>query len=290
MTTCWGQYAGRALVGVLALASVTMAMTVQAQPLTSSATVGVSAVVVDRGTTPINPIVEFHGAAAPQAVITIRRGGTIVVTQTAASTADFSISLMDQPAGQQSYLISATDVSGVALAPVTFALNLSVNTNTIITGIFLGPSISIDKTSVKLGQFITVAGSTAPASAVTVAVNSDSPVSYNINADSGGRWSKLVNTQEIGVGTHTASARAVTSGNQVSAASATVSFAVNPLEQCDGKKTADLNCDNNINLTDFSILLYFWQQTNPSNSRADINGDGRTDVIDFSIMLYQWTV
>lgn len=287
MTARLVKHAGWALVGVLVLASAVPPLTVKA--ITGSTTVGVSAVVVDRSSTPINPSVEFHGTAAPQAAVTIRRGETIVVTQTASSTADFVISLTDQPAGQQSYLISAVDADGTALAPVTFALNLLVNTNTIITGVFLGPSISIDKTSVKLGQFVTVSGSTAPSSSVTVTVDSVNPKSYTISTGGDGYWSKLINTQEVGVGTHTAQARAVFSGSQVSAKSAMVSFAVNPLEQCDGKKMGDNNCDNKINLTDFSILLYFWSQTNPSNSRADINGDGRVDIVDFSIMLFQWT-
>lgn len=289
MTARLVKHAGWALVGVLALVMAVPTLTVKAQPITGSAAVSVSAVVVDRSATPINPSVEFNGIAAPQAVVTIRRGETTVITQAAASTADFAISLTDQPVGQQSYLISAVDAGGTALAPVTFALNLAANTNTIITGVFLGPSISVDKTSVKLGQFVTVSGSTAPSSSVTVAVDSVNPKSYTVSADGDGHWSKLINTQEVGVGTHTAQARAVFSGSQVSAKSATVSFAVNPLEQCDGKKMGDNNCDGMVNLTDFSILLYFWGQTNPSNSRADINGDGRVDIIDFSIMLFQWT-
>ncbi|MBI3571906.1 hypothetical protein HY091_00005, partial [Candidatus Kaiserbacteria bacterium] len=51
----------------------------------------------------------------------------------------------------------------------------------------------------------------------------------------------------------------------------------------------DLNCDGGVNLTDFSILLFFWKATNPTNARADINHDGSVNVVDFSIMLYQWT-
>lgn len=289
MVTCLVQHAGRALVGVLVFTSAVTAMMAKAQPITASATVGVSAVVVDRSSTPTNPSVEFHGVAAPLAVITIQRSGATVATQTAPNTADFAISLTDQPVGQQSYLISATDAGGAALAPITFALNLLVNTNTIITGVFLGPSISVDKPAVKLGQFVTLSGTTAPTSAVTVTINSNIPVNYTAAADSSGRWSKLVNTQEVGVGTHAAQAQAVFGGSQISANSATVSFAVNPLEQCDGKKTADLNCDGRVNLTDFSILLYFWQQTNPGNGRADMSGDQQVDVVDFSIMLFQWT-
>ncbi len=260
----------------------------RALPVHADTAVTITATVENNG--PLsNPIVEFRGFAAPSATIILRRDGTDVATATADTQAAFALQLPEQPVGQVVYQIVAQDVSGHALAPLTFALNLTLGTNTIITGVFLGPSIAINTASVKLGQFVTLSGDTAPDSAVTVVVHSVQALSFTISADANGYWSKIVNTQEVGVGTHTAYAQSVLGGNQVSAASSTISFAVNPLEQCDGKRTADLNCDGKVDLTDFSILLYFWNQTTPSNGRADINSDSRVDIIDFSIMLYQWT-
>ena len=49
----------------------------------------------------------------------------------------------------------------------------------------------------------------------------------------------------------------------------------------------DLNNDGFVNLTDFSILLFYW---NTSNANADINGDGIVNLTDFSIMLFHWGV
>lgn len=51
---------------------------------------------------------------------------------------------------------------------------------------------------------------------------------------------------------------------------------------------ADLNCDGRVNLTDFSILLYYWQQKG-KGIKADINKDDIVNLIDFSVMLYWWT-
>lgn len=51
----------------------------------------------------------------------------------------------------------------------------------------------------------------------------------------------------------------------------------------------DLNWDRSINLTDFSILMYYWGQTPPTWPCPDINKDGTVDLTDFSIMLYWWT-
>jgi len=47
----------------------------------------------------------------------------------------------------------------------------------------------------------------------------------------------------------------------------------------------DLNSDGWVDLTDFSILLFWW---GTSNSTADINGDGIVNLTDFSIMLFHW--
>ncbi len=275
--------------GALVFLAVTISSSKLVLAQTSTGAVSISATVVSTTSGPTNPTVSFSGLAAPQATITIKLGATSVATQIATATATFNVALIDQPVGQRSYLISAVDASGAKLAPVTFALDLTAGTNTIITGVFLGPSIAVDKSAVKLGQFLTLSGTTAPSSAVTVAINSTQPVDYRVTAGTDGRWSKLVNSQEIGVGSHTAAAQAVSGGSQVSVSSATVSFAVNPLGQFDGKKTADLDANGQVNLVDFSILLFYWGQRNPANSRADINGDGVVDVVDFSIMLFQWT-
>jgi hypothetical protein len=49
---------------------------------------------------------------------------------------------------------------------------------------------------------------------------------------------------------------------------------------------SDINGDNKVNLTDFSILLFNWNTTDPD---ADINQDGIVNLTDFSILLFQWT-
>jgi hypothetical protein len=59
-----------------------------------------------------------------------------------------------------------------------------------------------------------------------------------------------------------------------------------PVGDC---KRSDINCDGRINLTDFSILLYFWEATNPLNKAVDINNDQVVNLTDFSILLFDWT-
>ena len=256
--------------------------------LISNDSVSITASVIS-GTTPADPIVQFKGLGSPTAPISIARDGTENITLAAGADARFDTTLSAEPTGAHIYEITGTDSLGRKLAPLTFALTLTLNSTTIISGIFLGPSITVDQPTVKLGAIVTLAGMTAPSTNLTLTVHSVSAKSFTINVGSNGRWSYPVNTTDVGTGTHTATAQAVTTSNEVSATSESVSFAVNPLTACDGKKTADLNCDGAVNLTDFSILLFFWQKKNPSNARADINADGQVTIVDFSVMLFQWT-
>lgn len=252
--------------------------------------ISVSAVVVNE--TPVvtqNPTVELRGIIAPNVSYVITHDGIEIARGTTGADGSFTITLPGQPTGQQTFVISATDSEGRSFASLTFTFNLQSGTTTIVTGIFLGPTIAIDKTSVKLGESVTISGVSVPGSTVTLSVNSVKAMTESIVAGNDGSWSKNIDTANLGVGTHVAKARAVSSDSIMSAYSDEVTFAVNPLEKCDGKKTADLNCDGSVNLTDFSILLYFWQKTNPTNARADINKDGQVTIVDFSIMLYQWT-
>ncbi len=253
-------------------------------------TVSITAVVTS--TTPAleqGPSVELRGFAAPNARLVIKRGDAEIATGTANADGTFLITLVDQPTGQQIYTVYAYDSSGNPFAPITFSFNLNEGTATIVTGIFPGPSINIDKQAVKAGESVIVSGSTAPNSTVTTTVNSSVTQTLTTLADALGKWTQTVVTHNLEAGTHTAKAQAVTPTNTISSESTSVEFTVNPLEKCDGKKTADLNCDGSVNLTDFSILLFFWKKVYPANERADINTDGVVSIVDFSIMLYQWT-
>jgi murein DD-endopeptidase MepM/ murein hydrolase activator NlpD len=56
--------------------------------------------------------------------------------------------------------------------------------------------------------------------------------------------------------------------------------------------SADLNCDNKVNIADFAILMGYWGTNGfgaTSCRSPDINHDGIVDDFDFSIMMSQWT-
>ncbi|MEK7537440.1 MAG: dockerin type I domain-containing protein [Patescibacteria group bacterium] len=235
-----------------------------------------------------NPSVEFRGLSAPSGQVTVRRDDVVMESVPSDTQATFALVLVNQPTGPHLFVVSGTDRHGRPLAPVTFALNLTPGSTTVISGVFLVPSIGLDRAAVNSGQSVTVFGATAPNSAVTVNVGSDRTQRYTVTADAAGQWSKILDTKNLAAGTYTVKARAAVNGI-VSADSAAVSFSVSPAAPAAVYSPADISQDQRVDIVDLSILLFYWNQRHPANPRADLNRDGVVDIIDFSIMLYAWT-
>ncbi len=58
-----------------------------------------------------------------------------------------------------------------------------------------------------------------------------------------------------------------------------------PVSACTG---ADFNGDGIVDITDFGTIIFFWQESNPSNSCVDFNADGIVDLIDFGAFIFAW--
>jgi hypothetical protein len=52
--------------------------------------------------------------------------------------------------------------------------------------------------------------------------------------------------------------------------------------------TGDFNKDGLINFRDLSILLFWFDKTEPEIIPYDLNNDGKINFVDFSILLYRW--
>ena len=51
---------------------------------------------------------------------------------------------------------------------------------------------------------------------------------------------------------------------------------------------ADINCDDKVDISDISILAY-WYRLKQYNKKADLNNDKVIDLGDFSVLAYYWT-
>ena len=218
-------------------------------------------------------IVTFMGFSSPNAFLTIQEDGAVVATFSANPSGGFNRSLGTRIPGTHSYGIFAEDEAGRTTPTYGFVLNLLSRTETTVSNLLLPTTIDVTVTT-----GANIFGSTYPTSQVTIFVHSD-PITETAIAAGSGNWSKAFNN--LASGHHTASARVSRSGGLQSVDSNEVSFDI----LCTFG-LSDLNADGRVDLTDFSILLYYW---GTSHRPGDVSCDGTIDLTDFSIMMYHWT-
>jgi len=228
----------------------------------------------------------IQGKAYPLSSVTILQDGRVTSTTTADSLANFEIEITNITAGIWTFGIWAKDTDGRKSITVSFTFSVASGMTTTISGIFLPPTIEIDKTFLQRGETLNILGQTAPQSEVSVFVNSPEEIVKKTTADKRGNWDYPFDTSILDEGSHTTRAKAISPEGLLSSYSKVLSFSVGKVRVEELCPRADLNKDGRTNLVDFSILLYWWGR---DNACTDQNQDGIVNLTDFSIMLYWWT-
>lgn len=229
----------------------------------------------------------MSGKAYPLSKVTILKDGQIAATTIAGPDANFYVSLSGLDSGNYMFSVYGEDSKGNRSSLFTFPIYVTQGAITQITGIFLAPTIAVDKDEVKRGDSIAIFGQSAPKGEITIAVNSDTESFVKTQADKDGAYLYNFDTSPLEEGSHATKSKASLNG-EVSPFGKSISFAVGAKTVESGKEIhkADFNNDKKVNLIDFSILFYWWKKPNPN---ADLNENGIVDLTDFSIMLYHWT-
>ncbi len=234
--------------------------------------------------------VTISGRAYPASQVTILKDGQVAVTTVAGPDANFYVALTNLTTGNFVFGVQAEDGQGNRSALYSFPLYITSGAITNITGIFLSPSINVDKSEVKQGDPITIFGLTTPASDVKIAIHSDQEHLVTATSDANGVYLYKFDTSPLETGQHSTQSRTVIGGE--------VSFQSNPVNFLVGSKNVaplpkeatkvDFNGDDRINIVDFSVAAYWYRRPDPP-AEYDLNGDNKIDLVDFSIMAYYWT-
>ena len=236
--------------------------------------------------------VTFSGRAYPNSTIVLLKDAQVFISTVAGGDANFTINANNLSAGNYVFSVYSEDNQGNRSSLLTFPVSLTTNASTNIGGIFLAPTISVDKTQVKKGDNITFFGQSTPNSEVTISINSVQEIFHKINSDNNGVYLHVVDSSALDLGDHTAKSKAATDG-QISSYSKVVAFTVGETNLALEKTVitplkSDLNNDGKVNLIDFSIMAFWYNKPNPP-AKIDLNGDGKINLVDFSIMAYYWT-
>ena len=237
--------------------------------------------------------VNFSGMAYPSSKVTILNNGRVAITTIADPQARFSTAINNLDTGTYNFSVYGEDINGIKSLTFSFPVYVTVGTTVNIGGIFLSPTINIDKSEVKKGDDLVVFGQTVPNTNVNIVFHSSQEILEKTKTDNTGLYKYTMDTEPLEYGDHNVKSKTLMSSD-ISAVSAELPFVVGLVSKLkDNKNTCgtvkgELNCDNKVNLIDFSIMAYWYKRSSPP-TKIDLNGDGKITLIDFSIMAYNWT-
>ncbi len=234
--------------------------------------------------------VVFTGRAYPLSKVILLQDGRRVVSTIAGPDSRFDISLQALPTGNYTFSLYAEDAQQVRSDLFSFSVYITSGATTKVGGIFLAPTISLNKTGIQRGETLQIFGQSVPHSEITISVHSDPELFLKTTTDEKGIYLYQLDTSVLAFGEHHTKAKSI-SGTEASSFSRRLRFVV-------GNETivlpneyitqGDISGDGAVNIIDFSILAYWYHRPNPPKS-IDLNNDGKIDLVDFSRMAFYWT-
>ena len=239
----------------------------------------------------------FSARAYPKSTITLLKDAQIAATTIADTNANFRISLIDISAGNYIFSIYSEDHQGYRSSLLTFPTSLTAGITTTIGGIFIAPTIDVDKSEVKRGDNIAIFGQSAPQADILISVASEEEFFARTISDKDGIYLHNFDTSILEYGSHHTRSKASIGNLAISGFSPSIGFKVGnvnvPKEGKSEFLKGDLNNDGKVNLVDFSIAAYWYKRTLSSAMEETecerLNCDYLINLVDFSIMAYYWT-
>ncbi len=223
--------------------------------------------------------------------MTLLKDVQVAQTTIAGQDARFTMTLSGLTTGNYIFSLYTEDSAGYRSGSLTFPVSVTQGASTTVGGIFLAPTVRVDKTEVKRGEPISILGQTIPLSELTITLSSDQEFFIKTTADNDGAYLYAFDTTPLELGQHLAKSKAVLD-NEISPTSRVVAFTVGTktklTQLAPGTPKGDVNSDDHVNLVDFSIFAYWYQRPSPPVA-VDLNSDGKVDLVDFSIMAFYWT-
>jgi hypothetical protein len=244
---------------------------------------------------PVTSVI-LSGRAYPLSKVNILKDGQLALSTIAGPDSNFTATIGNLSSGNYTFSVYGEDKNGLRSSPFTFQITITPGVTTNVGGIFIAPTIAVDKSEVKKGDNLVIFGQSASSSQVVISVNSAQEFFSNATSDANGVYLHNFDTSVLDLGQHSTKSKAL-QNNEISSFSDAVNFIVgtkNVLANTTSKLTkCDLNEDGQCNLIDFSIAAFWYKRTLSGDmiqkEKKYLNGDGKIDLVDFSIMAFYWT-
>lgn len=186
--------------------------------------------------------------------------------------------------------IWSTDSVGTRSITLNSTFDVTQGAVTNVNGLVLPPTLRVSNQNPNPGDVVTVSGQAIPNAVIELQVGRNAR-SFTATSSSNGQWQLALNTSTLSSAEYVLKARSI-SGSAPLQTQSGWSSSVQLFLGVQGRATApsDLSRDGKVNLTDFSILIFWWgTNAGDSNPSADINANGKVGIEDFSILLFNWT-
>ncbi|MFA4871624.1 MAG: hypothetical protein WC610_00985 [Patescibacteria group bacterium] len=241
--------------------------------------------------------VNVSGRAYPKSSVTLLKDAQVAATTIAGADANFQISVSNLTGGNYIFAVYGEDSKGLRSSLLTFPVSVTAGATTNVSGIFIAPTIAVDKSEVKRGDNIAIFGQSAPQADIVVSVNSEEEFFGKTISDKNGVYLYNFDSGLVALGTYYAKSKASIGNIAVSGFSGMIGFKVGTKNVAAAPVTkylkGDLNNDQRVNLIDFSIAAYWYKRPLSATFKPieieRLNGDGKVDLVDFSIMAFYWT-
>lgn len=238
--------------------------------------------------------VVITGYAFPGSQVTVLVDGVRAETTTAGSSGSYSVTLEEIARGVYTFGVYAVDDNGTRSSTFSTSFTVTGSRQSKLSNINVMPSILVEPDPVDVGQTVTISGFSIPNAVITLENQKDgtsvSLKEFTTTSDGGGEWSIDIETSGFSQGTYKVRAKAKQEGGLGISTNYSGYTFYGVGQEAEVTLNADLNRDGDVNLIDFSILLFWWgSDGGSSNPPADINRDGTVSLTDFSILLFNWT-
>ncbi len=231
------------------------------------------------------PYLGLQGWSYPQGEVVLLKNGEEIRRARTDSSGEFNIEINQPIEGSFSFLLKGQGVEDESLSSTDISFNLEMNPSRglIIRNIMLSPIVQISKEFFLTEEGVDISGRGIPNSEVNVQIVKDDDVVIDstTNTNASGEWSLFLEPGDLYRGRYLIRARSL-AFEEGSAFGGFLLFGISET----GCNVADIVNDGRVGLSDFSVLMHYWNTREP---RADLNNDGEVDILDFSIMMNCWT-
>ncbi|MFC1775665.1 fibronectin type III domain-containing protein, partial [Patescibacteria group bacterium] len=203
----------------------------------------------------------------PIAINRITENGEFYIDYTALLTGKYFITL------------KAVDKDEHETGIMSFRVDFNSERSLVVENILMSPTISIEKEYLNLSENLIVFGHTAANSVVELSL--DGTYKFETDAGSDGSYLFEIPASEIEEGIYFAKVRQT--WNEITS---TYSYPITFKVSGQVSANTDLNDDDAIDITDWSIFLFRWgDENNPLRNALDFDNNGIINISDFSIFL-----